>query len=87
MLEERGYEVASAENGFDALLKVKDAVIPEVIISDLNMPKCPACQWYDAASRRFQSSRAAALMEAELYRLESWPTLFMLREKIIRIRC
>jgi CheY-like chemotaxis protein len=28
MLGEKGYEVATAENGFDALLKLKDVVIP-----------------------------------------------------------
>jgi CheY-like chemotaxis protein len=39
MLGEKGYEVATAENGFDALLKLKDVVIPDVIISDLNMPE------------------------------------------------
>lgn len=57
MLREEGYEVATAENGFDALLKLKEIVIPDVIISDLNMPECPGlnfCQWYDAASQRFQ---------------------------------
>jgi CheY-like chemotaxis protein len=39
MLREKGYEVATAENGFDALLKLKEVVIPDVIISDLNMPE------------------------------------------------
>jgi CheY-like chemotaxis protein len=57
MLREKGYEVATAENGFDALLKLKDVIIPDVIISDLNCRKCPglnSCPWYDAASQRFQ---------------------------------
>ena len=39
MLQEKGYEVATAKNGFDALLKLKEVVIPDVIISDLNMPE------------------------------------------------
>lgn len=38
LLQKEGYEVATAENGFDALLKLKH-FSPEVIISDLNMPK------------------------------------------------
>ena len=38
LLQRERYEVAAAENGFDALLKLKQFV-PDVIISDLNMPK------------------------------------------------
>ena len=53
MLGEKGYEVASAENGFDALLKLKDAVIPEVIISDLNMPKMSGFEFLSVVRRRF----------------------------------
>jgi len=53
MLREKGYEVATAENGFDALLKLKDVVIPEVIISDLNMPKMSGFEFLSVVRRRF----------------------------------
>ena len=33
-----GYDVATAANGFDALLQLK-RTIPDVVISDLNMPE------------------------------------------------
>jgi len=44
------------ENGFDALLKLKE-FLPEVIISDLNMPKMSDLNFSRSsavASRRFQ---------------------------------
>jgi len=53
MLREKGYEVATAENGFDALLKLKDVVIPEVIISDLNMPEMSGFEFLSVVRRRF----------------------------------
>src|SRR5438067_12386446 len=53
MLQETGYEVATAENGFDALLKLKEVVIPDVIISDLNMPKMSGFELLSVVRRRF----------------------------------
>src|SRR5579859_5361608 len=53
MLREKGYEVATAENGFDALLKLKDVIIPDVIISDLNMPKMSGFEFLSVVRRRF----------------------------------
>jgi CheY-like chemotaxis protein len=52
LLQNEGYEVASAENGFDALLKLKHFV-PEVIISDLNMPKMSGFEFLSVIRRRF----------------------------------
>ena len=37
LLASQGYEVATAEDGFDALLQLT-ATPPDVVISDLNMP-------------------------------------------------
>ena len=57
MLRREGYDVATAENGFDVLLKLKEVVIPDVIISDLNMPEMSglnSSHWYAAAFPRFQ---------------------------------
>jgi CheY-like chemotaxis protein len=53
MLRHEGYDVDSAENGFDALLKLKEVVIPDVIISDLNMPKMSGFEFLSVVRRRF----------------------------------
>src|SRR5579864_4562522 len=53
LLRQEGYEVATAENGFDALLKLKDVIIPDVIISDLNMPKMSGFEFLSVVRRRF----------------------------------
>ena len=53
LLQEKGYEVATAEDGFDALLKLKDVIIPDVIISDLNMPKMSGFEFLSVVRRRF----------------------------------
>jgi CheY-like chemotaxis protein len=51
-LRKEGYEVATAENGFDALLKLKH-VLPDVIISDLNMPEMSGFEFLSVIRRRF----------------------------------
>src|SRR5437868_222275 len=53
MLRNEGYEVVTAENGFDALLKLKGVVMPDVIISDLNMPKMSGFEFLSVVRRRF----------------------------------
>jgi CheY-like chemotaxis protein len=52
LLEEEGYEVATAQNGFDALLKLK-RFSPDVIISDLNMPQMSGFEFLSVVRRRF----------------------------------
>ena len=52
LLHRQGYEVATAENGFDALLQLKHS-LPEVIISDLNMPKMSGFEFLSVVRRRF----------------------------------
>jgi CheY-like chemotaxis protein len=52
VLQEEGYEVATAENGFDGLLKLKH-FLPAVIISDLNMPKMSGFEFLSVVRRRF----------------------------------
>src|SRR5438874_2502749 len=53
MLQDKGYQVATAKDGFDALLKLKDVVIPDVIISDLNMPEMSGFEFLSVVRRRF----------------------------------
>ena len=52
LLQKEGYEVATAENGFDALLKLKH-LLPDVIISDLNMPQMSGFEFLSVVRRRF----------------------------------
>ena len=52
LLQQEGYEVATAEDGFDALLKLKQ-LLPDVIISDLNMPKMSGFEFLSVVRRRF----------------------------------
>ena len=52
LLQKVGYEVATAENGFDALLKLK-LLLPDVIISDLNMPQMSGFEFLSVVRRRF----------------------------------
>jgi CheY-like chemotaxis protein len=52
LLQKEGYEVATAEDGFDGLLKLK-RFLPAVIISDLNMPKMSGFEFLSVVRRRF----------------------------------
>jgi CheY-like chemotaxis protein len=52
LLQRGGYEVTTAENGFDALLQLKQS-LPEVIISDLNMPRMSGFEFLSVVRRRF----------------------------------
>ncbi len=52
LLQREGYEVATAGDGFEALLKLKQA-LPDVIISDLNMPKMSGFEFLSVVRRRF----------------------------------
>ena len=52
LLRSRRYEVATAKDGFDALLQLK-RTIPDVIISDLNMPHMSGFEFLSVVRRRF----------------------------------
>jgi CheY-like chemotaxis protein len=52
LLQNEGYTVTTAENGFDALLKLKH-FLPAVIISDLNMPRMSGFELLSVVRRRF----------------------------------
>ena len=52
LLRKEGYEVTAAENGFDGLLKLKQ-LVPDVIISDLNMPKMSGFEFLSVVRRLF----------------------------------
>src|SRR5579859_8258863 len=52
LLTSAGYDVATANDGFEALLHLKRA-IPGMIISDLNMPRMSGFEFLSVARRRF----------------------------------
>jgi CheY-like chemotaxis protein len=52
LLQQEGYEVATAENGFDALLKLRE-FLPDLVISDLNMPKMSGFEFLSVVRQRF----------------------------------
>ena len=63
MLSIEGYEVATAEDGFDALLQVKTKV-PELIVSDLNMPQMSGFEFLSVIRRRFPEILVVAMSGA-----------------------
>ena len=52
LLKLAGYDVCTAENGFDALLQLGKAV-SDIIISDLNMPQMSGFEFLSVVRRRF----------------------------------
>ncbi len=53
LLRASGYLVATAENGLDALLQLKAPNLPDLIISDLNMPHMSGFELLSVLRRRF----------------------------------
>ncbi len=53
ILSASGYEVTTAEHGFDALLQMSGPVLPELVISDLNMPQMSGFELLSVIRRRF----------------------------------
>jgi CheY-like chemotaxis protein len=60
LLNEGGYDVATAVHGFDALLRLK-ATTPDVIISDLNMPQMSGFEFLAVLRRRFPAIPVIAM--------------------------
>lgn len=63
MLTQDGYDVATAIDGFDALLQIK-ASVPDVIISDLNMPQMSGFEFLSVVRRRFPQIGVIAMSGA-----------------------
>src|SRR6478609_10658166 len=63
LLRKEGYEVTAAENGFDGLLKLK-LLVPDVIISDLNMPRMSGFEFLSVVRRRFPHISVIAMSGA-----------------------
>jgi CheY-like chemotaxis protein len=63
LLADEGYEVSTAEDGFDALLQLK-AKVPELVISDLNMPRMSGFEFLSVIRRRFPQALVVAMSGA-----------------------
>jgi CheY-like chemotaxis protein len=63
VLEAIGYDVSTAEHGFDALLQLR-RVTPDVIISDLNMPQMSGFEFLSVVRRRFPGIPVVAVSGA-----------------------
>src|SRR2546430_12312040 len=63
VLASKEYEVSTAENGFDALLQMKSRV-PELVISDLNMPQMSGFEFLSVIRRRFPQILVVAMSGA-----------------------
>jgi CheY-like chemotaxis protein len=57
---ECGYSVRSAEDGFSALLEIR-LEIPDIILSDLNMPGMSGFEFLSVVRRRFPTIRVIAM--------------------------
>ena len=63
LLAAEGYEICCAEHGFDALLQMKYQV-PELVISDLNMPQMSGFEFLSVIRRRFPQVLVVAMSGA-----------------------
>jgi CheY-like chemotaxis protein len=63
LLTSTGYDVAAANDGFEALLHLKRA-LPGMIISDLNMPRMSGFEFLSVARRRFPEILVIAMSGA-----------------------
>ena len=63
LLAAKGYEISTAEHGFDALLQMKSRV-PELVISDLNMPQMSGFEFLSVIRRRFPKVLVIAMSGA-----------------------
>ena len=63
LLESEGYDVASAEDGFGALLQLRK-VMPDVIVSDLNMPRMSGFELLSVVRRSFPGILMVAMSGA-----------------------
>jgi CheY-like chemotaxis protein len=63
ILNEEGYEVSGAEDGLDALIRLRDFV-PDLIISDLHMPRMSGVEFLSVVRRRFPAIPVIAISGA-----------------------
>jgi CheY-like chemotaxis protein len=63
ILSESGYRVRTAEDGFSALVEIRNE-IPDILLSDLNMPGMSGFELLSVVRRRFPMIRVIAMSGA-----------------------
>src|SRR5579872_2392098 len=63
LLQSSGYHVSSAADGFDALLQLKRS-LPDIVLSDLNMPQMSGFEFLSVVRRRFPQVSVIAMSGA-----------------------
>ncbi len=63
LLKDSEYDVVTAEDGFSALLQLRQA-LPDVIVSDLNMPQMSGFEFLSVVRRRFPEILVIAMSGA-----------------------
>jgi CheY-like chemotaxis protein len=63
LLMSAGYDVATAEDGFGALLQLRKTV-PDVVVSELDMPKMSGYELLSVIRRRFPDMLTVAMSGA-----------------------
>ncbi|HLJ89935.1 MAG TPA: response regulator [Candidatus Angelobacter sp.] len=63
VLRTAGYNVSSAEHGFDALLQMK-STLPAIVLSDLNMPQMSGFEFLSVVRQRFPQVSVIAMSGA-----------------------
>jgi CheY-like chemotaxis protein len=63
LLSAQGYEASCAQDGFDALLRMKVSV-PHLVVSDLNMPQMSGFEFLSVIRRRFPQVLVVAMSGA-----------------------
>src|SRR4051812_21028167 len=63
LLGAAGYDVRTAQHGFEALLQLKRET-PDVIVSDLNMPQMSGFEFLSVVRRRFPETPVVAVSGA-----------------------
>lgn len=88
LLQEEGYEVTTAVDGFDALLSLQEEV-PDLILSDLNKPQMSGFELLSVVRQRFPKVMVVAssgAYESNASPTESLRTPFMPRGSRARLR-
>jgi CheY-like chemotaxis protein/Zn ribbon nucleic-acid-binding protein len=61
LLTEIGYSVRTAEDGFSALAEMHQGGVPDILLSDLNMPEMSGFELLSVVRRRFPEIRTVAM--------------------------